>query len=518
MQWGMSLQSTSLAVHPAGEGLDTRRGAVPAVLPPPLVVDTHGRRFHVEWDPSAPVTPLGQLVFFSQFLATSGLFHDWVKSCPLAFTSNNAPTLNDLLGTSTLAILSGQHRYRHVTALRADTVNPAGFGMRRVCSEDSVRRAFAGADPVACAAWQTGSLRQTWLPALRQPWVMDMDATVKPLYGHQEGAELGYNPHKPGRPSHAYHSLFVRGLRLVLDVAVHPGKQTAATHGRENLWRVWDSLPAECRPWLMCGDASYGHEGLLAECETHQQKYLFRLRQSVGVKQLVQTLEAQSGWEPTVNGWEGAQGRLQLTGWTARRRVVVLRRKRERTTEKEATHELSWPLLVACGPAPEYEHQILVTNLSEELLSIADLYRQRADAENVYDELKNQWGWGGFMTKDLLRCQVAARNVALIYNWWSLFVRCADPERPREAVTSRPLLLCAVGRVIESGRQFTLRLTSTHAQAAQAQTLLTNLSLFLSGLQNTAEQLSPSQCWERIWARILTPLLTPRAALPAPSG
>lgn len=51
-------------------------------------------------------------------------------------------------------------------------------------------------------------------------------------------------------------------------------------------------------------------------------------------------------------------------------------------------------------PGPDYEYQVLVTSLSEELLSIADLYRQRADAENVYDELKNQWGWGGFMTKD----------------------------------------------------------------------------------------------------------------------
>ena len=268
----------------------------------------------------------------------------------------------------------------------------------------------------------------------------------------------------------------------------------------------------------MCGDASYGHEGLLAECEARHQKYLFRLRQSLGVKQLVQTLERQSGWQPAVNGWEGMEGRLQLAGLTAKRRVVVLRRKRERKAESESTRALGWPLLAQCGPAPEYEYQVLVTNLSEELLSLADLYRRRADAENIYDELKNQWGWGGFTTQDRVRCQVAARNVALVYNWWSLFVRCAEPERAREAVTSRPLLLCAVGRVIESGRQLTLRLTSTHAEAARAQSLLTNLSLFLSGLKNTAEQLSPSQCWERIWARILTPLLTPRAALPAPSG
>ena len=514
----MVLQIAAVKVHPAGEVLEAHPKADPAALAAPVVVDTHGRRFHVEWDPTAPVTPLGQLVFFSQFLATAGLFHDWVKSCPLVFASNNAPALNDLLGTSTLAILSGQHRYSHVTALRADTVNPAEFGMNKVCSEDSVRRAFAGADPVACALWQTTALRRTWLPALRHPWIMDLDATVKPLYGHQEGAEIGYNPHKPGRPSHAYHSLFVRGLRLVLDVEVHSGKQTAATHGRENLWRVWDSLPAECRPWLMCGDSSYGHEGLLAECEVRSQKYLFRLRRSAGVKQLVQTLEREGGWKPAVNGWEGLEGRLQLTGWTAKRRVVVLRRKVERKTERESPRELGWPMLAQCGPAPEYEHQVLVTSLGEEILSIADLYRQRADAENVYDELKNQWGWGGFMTKDLLRCQVAARNVALIYNWWSLFVRCAEPERPREAVTSRPLLLCAVGRVIESGRQFTLRLTSMHAHAAQGQRLLTDLSLFLSGLKNTAEQLSASECWERIWARILMPLLPPREALPAPSG
>ena len=29
---------------------------------------------HVEWDPQAPVTPIGQLVFFWQFLAAGGLF------------------------------------------------------------------------------------------------------------------------------------------------------------------------------------------------------------------------------------------------------------------------------------------------------------------------------------------------------------------------------------------------------------------------------------------------------------
>ena len=345
--------------------------------------------------------------------------------------------------------------------------------------------------------------------------------TVKPIYGRQEGAEVGYNPHQPGRPSHTYHTLFVRGLRLVLDVQVRSGQEHSATHSRENLWRVWESLPKDCRPWLLCGDASYGHEGLLAECEARGQKYLFRLRQSPGVKQLVRLLESQGGWRPAGHGYEGAEGQLQLSGWTARRRVIVLRRPRERAAAApapDAPPALPWFALTLCGPAPEYEYQVLVTNLKEEILSVAGLYRQRADAENVYDELKNQWGWGGFTTRDLLRCQIAARHVALVYNWWSLFVRCAEPERPREAVTSRPLLLCAVGRVVETGRQLTLRLTSAHAEAARAQRLLTDLSLFLSGLQNAAEQLTPAACWERIWARILEPWRRPMPALPGPSG
>ena len=86
----MPLQIAPLAAHPQSEVPDALARAIRAVLDQPLAVDTHGRRFHVEWDPHASVTPLGQLVFFSQFLATAGLFRDWVKACPLTFTSPNA--------------------------------------------------------------------------------------------------------------------------------------------------------------------------------------------------------------------------------------------------------------------------------------------------------------------------------------------------------------------------------------------------------------------------------------------
>jgi hypothetical protein len=39
-----------------------------------------------------------------------------------------------------------------------------------------------------------------------------------------------------------------------------------------------------------------------------------------------------------------------------------------------------------------YEYAVLVTPLTEEVLGIAQLYRDRAEAEKVFDERKNQWG------------------------------------------------------------------------------------------------------------------------------
>lgn len=51
---------------------------VPSAIP----VDTYGGRIHVEWDPQAAVTPLGQLPFFIEFLKMADLFAPWVHACP----------------------------------------------------------------------------------------------------------------------------------------------------------------------------------------------------------------------------------------------------------------------------------------------------------------------------------------------------------------------------------------------------------------------------------------------------
>jgi len=85
-----------------------------------------------------------------------------------------------------------------------------------------------------------------------------------------------------------------------------------------------------------------------------------------------------------------------------------------------------------------FEYSVLVTNLEDELVTLMRHYRDRANCENNFDETKNQWGWGSFVTRQLQTSQIMARLVALIYNWWNLFVRLAIPDKRHEAITSRP--------------------------------------------------------------------------------
>ncbi len=132
-------------------------------------------------------------------------------------------------------------------------------------------------------------------------------------------------------------------------------------------------------------------------------------------------------------------------------------------------------------------------------VSLGQLYRDRADAENAFDELKNQWGWGGFTTHDRHRCQLTARAVALTYNWWSLFVRLAHPEARREAITSRPLLMSAVGRRTEHAGQTTMTLTGLPAPFDKARAALLRLSALLQDwVTQTAEQLNSFTVWYRV--------------------
>jgi hypothetical protein len=457
-------------------------------------IETYAGKVHIEWDPQAAVTPLGQLPFFISFLKVSGLYDDFVATCPLTYTSPNAPSKNDVLGTLLMSIIAGHNRYAHITSIRFDSVNPEHLGMKKVISEDAARRALKLLDEETGISWLDSQLHKSTQSALSfGPWALDTDTTVKCLYGNQEGAVVGYNPVKKGRPSHNYHSCFMGNTRLALTVEVNHGNQHTAKHVMPSLWRYYDGLTNEQKPKLIRGDIFLGNEGFLSEAERRNAYYLTKLRLTGNVKRFITRLFHEGDWVDAGQGFEGAESSLKLTGWSRERRVVVLRRS---ISGDVAFSEHKCPVQLPLffpdipGTVNRYEYAVLVTSLPLEILSIAQLYRDRADSENCFDELKNQWGWGGYTTQDLKRCRLVSRLVALVYNWWTLFVRLARPEKHSEAITSRPLLLHGVAKQTTHAGQTTITISSNHAKSEMVQYALQELSRFLAHLKGIAEQLN----------------------------
>ena len=88
--------------------------------------------------------------------------------------------------------------------------------------------------------------------------MLDIDSTIKPLYGRQEGAVVGYNPHKPGRPSHCYHTYLMANLRLVLGVDVQPGDEHTPKHRQAGLWSLLRSAWGAAGGRLCCAGMWHG--------------------------------------------------------------------------------------------------------------------------------------------------------------------------------------------------------------------------------------------------------------------
>jgi|SanBayMetagenome_1026888.scaffolds.fasta_scaffold13390_1 hypothetical protein len=491
-----------------------------------LSIDTYAGKIQVSFDEESDMTTSGQMIFFVAYLKLSGIWDKFVEECPIIYTSHNAPNIRDILGTILLSVLSGHKRYAHITAIRSDNVNPNLLGMTKVMSADAVRRALENVDVAEGVKWLEDNLHYSYAPILIEPWILDVDTSIKQLYGKQEGAVLGYNPKKPGRPSHVYHTYMIGVLRLILNVEVLSGNESATSHTAPELWKLLDSLDKNQQPKLLRADCAFGNDAIISGAEARGLDYLFKLKITNNVKKAIIKVANKQGWSEAGQGWSGIKSEIQLIGWHKSRKIIILRKLTtkpitalEESKVKLLKHaavtgadtrgyQLELPFFDCVkGDFRDYEYAVLVTSLDEEISAIAQLYRDRADSENGFDELKNQWGWGGYVTQDLKRCRFMARIVALVYNWWNLFARLADPEKHMEAISSRPMLLHAVGKQTQHSGQTYLKICSLHGLKRKVLCCFTRVTKILEEAALYAKQLTKPEVWRFILRKALTVFL-----------
>ncbi len=89
-------------------------------------------------------------------------------------------------------------------------------------------------------------------------------------------------------------------------------------------------------------------------------------------------------------------------------------------------------------------------------------------------------------------------------------MRLVNPDQHTEAITSRPLMLYAIGKQTRHAGQTRLTISSSHAEADR------RMAAFFKELRSTAEQLTSLQRWCRILSLALVKYLRGRQLVPTP--
>lgn len=417
--------------------------------------NTRGGQIHVR-RADTTLTPFGGFVAFASFVEKLGIIDTLVESCPIKRTSNNATPIRDLLIGFLLVCIQEGKRFRHMRWVQDDPAIAAIFKVqRRIPSDSSIIRFFKAIDIEQGKDWLYKA-EELFYKSIADNCILDWDSTVTTRFGEQEGAEIGYNPHKPGRASHHPLLCTIAGTRLCLHMTYRPGDASSSSGWIEAMETVLSRLPKGINVFLNRADVSFASEESLSwhEADIRRPHYLFKLRKTTRVMEAIASVK-ESDWQGkcAFGIAQVCECNLKLHGWTRSRRVVLSRKLIEKQTPEE-----SGTLFGIC----QYEYSAYITDLSQSYANafqIVILYNQRCDSENIFDETKNQWGLNGFCSQQSNVTEFAARMTMLSYNLWSLFVRFFNLTKHEEAQCSRKEFLMLASSLTRSGRETTLKMS-----------------------------------------------------------
>src|SRR2546429_1379379 len=101
------------------------------------------------------------------------------------------------------------------------------------------------------------------LPKHRSRLIFDLDSTVLTVFGHQEGAEVGYNPRYRGKRSYDPLLCVEANSSFLWDVELRRGDAGTWAGSEELLASCFLSTPSDVREIRMRADAGFGYGPVL---------------------------------------------------------------------------------------------------------------------------------------------------------------------------------------------------------------------------------------------------------------
>ena len=276
--------------------------------------------------------------------------------------------------------------------------------------------------------------------------IFDLDSTVLTLYGKQEGAEIGYNPQKKGRPS--YHPLvcFNGITKDFWHGELRPGDTHTASGIGELLRVCFAKLPLSVKTVIARADKGFYGQETVKYLE--DQKVLF-----VIVARLTRPLKAKLEsrvYRKYTSGIETAEFTYQPIKWKKEYRFVVIRRP----IPEEPSEQLT---LFTLG---NYSYQVLVTNMKLTPLNTWKFYNKRAAVELIIKELKEDYPLGKIPTKYFSANEAYFHILLFSYNLINWFKRLWLPRECHRLTlkTLRARLLLIPGELTRTDNRPTLKL------------------------------------------------------------
>ena len=158
---------------------------------------------------------------------------------------------------------------------------------------------------------------------------LDLDSTMLCRYGEQEGSLKGYNPKKPGRPSHHPLIAFLAEGRRLLWATLRSGNSGSANGCVEFLKQALTVIPEGQPIGLVRADSGFFEKRLLEYLESQELPYVIVARLTAVVRKLVVHRIAGTAWRAVARGIEVADLEVSLPNWKSSQEALCLSAPRD---------------------------------------------------------------------------------------------------------------------------------------------------------------------------------------------
>lgn len=401
------------------------------------------------------VSPWGGLKFFQQTYERSGVREDLLAAQLPEGGSNAAYKAIDLIEGFMVSAVLGSRRMAHTGMLRSDEVIKELFNWKDgMGSQSTFSRFFRKFGIEGNDHLFTSLMGKWWSRVEIEKLTIDFDSSVFTRYGKQEGATVGYNPTKQGRPSHHPLMAFCDELKMVVNGWMRPGHENDAKDVESFLAQLLLILPAK-RIGLLRGDSGFYGDPFMSQLEREKIPFIIRGRLTSAL--LAKIMRVKNWYhDPTVfDDAQYAEIRYKAKDWGKGRRAIVVRRP-----TKNAQRD---PLLFA-DEALHKDYDIAVYFTTSELPAskVHGLYNQRGECENRIKELKYDYGIDGFALKDIGATEAAFRFILLAYNIMALFKqKVMTKSRVKHQLSTIRFQCIAIGSyLVKNGRSKVMKLAA----------------------------------------------------------